>query len=415
MSKNIVVLSDGTWNDGAESETNIHWLNEYLVEEPGRQVVFYDKGVGADWFNERTGGALGVGLSRNVRQLYAKVLDAYEPGDDIYCFGFSRGAFTVRSLCGFMNLVGRVGSESEIDEAYTYYRIHEPNEADNVLERFFKPTTKGPIAIRFLGVFDTVGSLGLPFEIDDDATALRGSFLQNARNAFLGWLDGLGDRLRRPIKGFHDTNLGGNVEEAYHALAIDERRRLFPPTMWTGAPGTALKLGSNGDSQRVAQRIEQTWFAGVHSDVGGGYVDMPRPIRISNLPLLWMAEKAEAAGLVFKPGFLDELWDWAGVLATAPQHDSLTQTWNRLHRITGNPELIRPIGNRARQRDNPEHDQFPLVDTLEWIDGSVARRLERNVEIRHGDEPDQPRRAIYNPPNVVRSMIQEATEDPMVA
>ncbi|MGI9493849.1 MAG: phospholipase effector Tle1 domain-containing protein, partial [Geminicoccaceae bacterium] len=235
MSKRIVILSDGTWNDGSESETNIHWLKENLLDIPGQQLVHYDKGVGTEWFNDKSGGAFGVGLSRNIRQLYEVILNHYEPGDDLYCLGFSRGAYTVRSLCGFLSLVGRVGSASEIDEAYTYYRLHEPGEDDNVVERLFEPTSRGPVAIRFLGVFDTVGALGLPIEISDDAAALRGSFLSRARSAFLEWFDGLGDRLRRPIKGFHDTRLGSHVEEGYHALAIDEQRQSFAPTLWTNA------------------------------------------------------------------------------------------------------------------------------------------------------------------------------------
>lgn len=408
MSKRIVVLSDGTWNEGADSETNIHWLNENLLRIPGQQLVHYDSGVGTKWFNDKSGGAFGVGLSRNVRQLYKEILHHYEPGDDVYCFGFSRGAFTVRSLCGFMNLVGRVGSASEIDEAYAYYRMHEPGEDDNVIERLFEPTSRGPIAVRFLGVFDTVGALGLPFEIEDDAVALKGSLLKKARSAFLGWFDGLGDRLRRPIKGFHDTKLGGNVEEAYHALAIDEHRQSFAPTLWTDAPGKALKLKQHDDQFATAQTIEQVWFAGAHGDVGGGYTDVPFPARLSNLPLLWMVQKAAAAGLIFKDGFIDRLISDASVLATAPQHDSMTDSWHKLHHIAGRPALNRPIGNAARHNTNPSGDRFPPVNGEEWIDHSIGRRLGSNVELRPGDDPDHPKRITYQPGNVksAQSMIR---------
>jgi len=409
MGKNIIVLSDGTWNEGAESETNIHWLNQNLINQPGRQHVHYDAGVGTKWFNDTSGGALGVGLSRNVRQLYEKVWADYEPGDDVYCFGFSRGAFTVRSLCGFMNLVGRVGSADEIDEAYTYYRVHESDDDDNAFEELFKPTSKGLIAVRFLGVFDTVGSLGLPIEIDDDNTALRDSFLGKARAKVLSWFDGLGDRLRRPIKGFHDTRLGGNVEEAYHALAIDERRQSFAPTLWTDAQDNATKLRKNGEAFDIEQRVEQMWFAGAHSDVGGGYKDVPFSARISNLPLLWIAQKAEAAGLLFRDGFIDGLLENAPFLAKAPHHDSLTDRWHRLHKIAGKPALMRPIGNDARREDNPSGDRFPVVSTPEWIDMSIGKRLFTNVEVRHGDDAKELKRVDYEPQNVVpvQSMIRQ--------
>jgi len=273
MSKNIVLLADGTWNDGAESNTNIHWLNTHLLSNDS-QVVFYDTGVGTDWYNNKSGGALGLGLSRNIRQLYLSLIKVYEPGDAVYCFGFSRGAFTVRSLCGFVNLVGNIGSieEDDIESAYHYYKIHEPGELDNWYEQWKKPKSNGEIPIRFIGVFDTVGALGVPFEIEDEIwKAEAGSRAERIKNKLLGWVDKLGDRLRRPITGFHDTTLGDNIEEAYHAVAIDEERALFPPTMWTKAPGNSWRLDLKSKRLAVPQKVEQRWFAGVHSDVGGGY------------------------------------------------------------------------------------------------------------------------------------------------
>ena len=163
MPKTIVVGCDGTWNDRA-SETNIHWLTRESVSDEG-QLVYYDEGVGtAGDFDEKIGGNFGVGLSANVRQAYAFIRDNYEPGDAVFLLGFSRGAFTVRSLAGFMRRVGRLGSADVIDDAYVYYRVHEPGEDDSFFERLLRPEIGAPIPVRFLGVFDTVGALGLPFE-----------------------------------------------------------------------------------------------------------------------------------------------------------------------------------------------------------------------------------------------------------
>jgi uncharacterized protein (DUF2235 family) len=254
--------------------------------------------------------------------------------------------------------------------------------------------------VRFLGVFDTVGALGVPVEIDDDNEALAGSLLGSMPQKLRRWIDRLGDHLRRPIKGFHDTQLGDQVEQACHALAIDERRKSFLPTMWTKAPGEARKLAADGEAIRVPQTVRQAWFAGVHCDVGGGYADLPREHRLANLPLLWMAEQAAAAGLRFKPGALEQLRQWTPSLATAPQHDSRSGIWAKL------PELVRPIGNEARRRCDPSGDDCPLVEVDEWIHGSVQARLGQDVEVRPADRPERISRMAYLPANLVPEMIR---------
>ncbi len=373
MSKRLIVCCDGTWND-PEDHTNIDWLANNVVQDQ-EQRVYYDTGVGTEWHDSASGGAFGRGLSKNVREAYAFLLENYRPGDEIYCFGFSRGAFTARSLCGFMQMAGRLASSDEIDEAYFFYRINEPEDDPNVFERLFKPESGGKIAVKFLGVFDTVGSLGLPLEISDDARALEGaSLLDRARGRALAWVDQLGDRLRRPIKGFHDTSLGSITEHAYHALAIDETRAMFAPTLWTAAPGQATRLTESGEEQGVAQHVEQVWFAGVHSDVGGGYQDEPR---LADIPLLWMAEKAQATGLRFKEGALECLRGRTDALA--PQHKSMTETWRRLHDVGSFQPIVRPMSNAQRRRQNPSGDLFPEVGTPEGVHASVTARLGRGV------------------------------------
>ncbi|MGF1477129.1 MAG: DUF2235 domain-containing protein [Geminicoccaceae bacterium] len=395
MTKRLVVLCDGTWNT-PESETNIHWLNQFARRDSD-QIVYYDVGVGTDWYSDKIGGNFGVGLSRNVRQAYRFVLEHYQPGDELYVLGFSRGAFTARSLCGFMNLVGRLDSEDAIARAFVYYRLHEPGEDDNIFERFIRPTSQGPISVRFVGVFDTVGALGLPFEIEDRNEDLKRSFLESLRDGFVAWVDGLGDRLRRPIKGFHDTSLSPNVEEAYHALAIDERRALFAPTLWTRAPGQAVKIGAQ-DLSQVRQTVEQVWFAGSHVDIGGGDTETKREDRLSNLALLWIVEKAGAAGMTFEPGFVQDLQEWRTKLPGAAQHLSMNDHWRKLHRLTGQDELIRPIGNQARKALDPKGSTHPPVHTAETLHQSVRERLGREVVMISSDEGPQSR--VYQPPNI---------------
>jgi uncharacterized protein (DUF2235 family) len=398
MPKTLVVGCDGTWNDPA-SETNIHWLTQAAVRDD-RQLVFYDAGVGtAGDFDAKVGGNFGVGLSENVREAYAFIRDHYEPGDAVFLLGFSRGAFTVRSLAGFMQLVGRLGSADAIEDAYVYYRIHEPGEDDNIFERWFRPAIGPAMPVRFLGVFDTVGALGLPFEIEDKAPDVR----ETVWGRLSGWLDELGDRVRRPVKGFHNTRLGDQVETAAQALAIDETRGFFVPTLWTAAPGKALKRGETGDSFEVRQSVDQVWFAGSHIDVGGGDTTTPRPERLCNLPLLWMAEKAAAADLRFADGFLDELRTWSGTLATALQHDPMTEKWRRLHTKTGIAPVVRPIGNPARRAASRGGRRWPPVETPEAIHHSLRRRLGQRVVVR-GEAGETT--TAYAPTNLVETLIE---------
>jgi hypothetical protein len=403
MPKTLVVGCDGTWNDRA-SETNIHWLTHEAVEDE-RQLVYYDEGVGtAGDFDAKIGGNFGVGLSKNVRQAYKFIRRHYEPGDAIFLLGFSRGAFTVRSLAGFMQLVGRLDSDEIIDDAYVYYRVHEPGEDDNFFERWLRPRVGEPVPVRFLGVFDTVGALGLPFEIPDKAPDVRETPWSKGGSLFVGWLDQLGDRVRRPIRGFHDTRLGGQVEEAAQALAIDERRGFFAPTLWTQAPGQALKRDAGGATVTVPQAVSQVWFAGSHMDVGGGDTDTPRAERLCNIPLLWLAERAAAAGMRFREGFLEELRGWSRDLATAAHHDPWSERWERLHRKTGLEAVARPIGNPARRAADPTGTRWPLVETPEAIHASLARRRGRTVTIRR--EIGGESAATYNPANLVAEMIE---------
>ena len=273
MPKRLVVCCDGTWNrpdqldDGIAAPTNVSKLALAVArrDDAGvEQVVHYVLGVGTRRLERIRGGAFGVGLSRNVREAYRFLVDNYEPGDELFFFGFSRGAFTARSTVGLVRNSGILRREhaGRIDEAYKLYRARDDRKQPTGIDaEMFRRLYSHPDAdIDFVGVWDTVGALGIPI-----------------------------DGFRLPVLtkrwSFHDTTLSSHVRAAYHAIAIDEQRGPFKPTLWEQQKGVQ------------GQTLEQVFFAGVHCDVGGGYSDSS----LGEIPLLWMVDRARASGLAFDP------------------------------------------------------------------------------------------------------------------
>jgi uncharacterized protein (DUF2235 family) len=284
--KRLVVCTDGTWNsrDAADKEgsglTNVAKLAGAIAErgtDAVAQEVYYHAGVGTGWWWDRAvGGAFGSGLSRNVQGCYAWLVDRYEPGDQLYLFGFSRGAYTARSIVGFVRNCGILRREHKdrIDEAYDFYRDRAPEKHPrSAFAAAFRAQYAHPghVSIKCVGVWDTVGSLGVP------------------TSGPVGWLT-------RKRYGFHDVALSSWVENAFQALSIDERRKPFAPTLWEVADADRQKPD-------FKQRVEQFWFAGVHSNVGGGYPDA----QLSDLTLAWMYVKASECGLALKPNANESL------------------------------------------------------------------------------------------------------------
>jgi uncharacterized protein (DUF2235 family) len=270
--KHLIVCCDGTWNRpdqidrGVAAPTNVAKLALALADTDAagnRQLLHYQAGVGTRRWEQLTGGGLGVGLSRNVIECYRFVVDNYEPGDELYFFGFSRGAFTARSLAGLVRNAGilRPGHRDRIEEAYALYRSpHKDTQPTGIAAELFRRAHSYPeVYIQCVGVWDTVGALGIP-------------------------IDGFRPPLLSRLWAFHDTTLSRYVRNAFHAVAIDERRKPFQPTLWIQQPDA-------GD-----QRLVQMWFAGVHCDVGGGY----REPELSELALQWMADNARSCGLAFR-------------------------------------------------------------------------------------------------------------------
>ena len=272
MARKLILCFDGTWNhpdddrkrEEIQIETNVRRLYEALLD--GRavpdQIRWYDDGIGIShcWFERLAGGAFGLGLDVKIMDGYRHLADVYEDGDRVYLFGFSRGAYSARSLIGLIRKCGLVHREYSgmTQQAYELYRNRSlPHDCPNTCE--FRKRYAREIPIHTVGLFDSVGALGVPL------------------SSFAGY--------NRTRYEFHDVRMSSNVDHAYHALAVDEHRIAFQATLWD--PPAPLD-----------QFLEQRWFVGSHSDVGGGD---QRDRRLSDLPLRWMMEKALARGLIFDP------------------------------------------------------------------------------------------------------------------
>jgi uncharacterized protein (DUF2235 family) len=314
MPKRIVLCFDGTWNTPSDhadldavdrrrylqdddsldkvdssvgTETNICRLYRSVLSVPApspstgglAQMKWYDKGIGSEWWDRVPGGAFGLGLSRKIREGYKKLSDSFDDGDQVFIFGFSRGAYTARSLVGFIRNCGLLpkGSLAKDDpdandalmEAYEIYRTRDKS-ADSERARAFRQERGAKIIpIKFLGVWDTVGALGIPIQ----------SFAS----------------FNKEQLEFHDTELSGIVENAYHAIAVDEHRKPYEAALWD-------------PTEKPKQVVEQRWFIGAHADVGGGYEDR----RLSDISLGWMQDKARSCGLGLDPSGVPKVTDANG-------------------------------------------------------------------------------------------------------
>ncbi|WP_329056124.1 DUF2235 domain-containing protein [Amycolatopsis sp. NBC_01488] len=280
MSKRLVICCDGTWNSLKQpAPTNVVkvWNAVRGQAADGRpQLTHYHEGVGAGvrWLGHLAGGAFGWGLSANVRDAYRFVVENYVPGDELFFFGFSRGAYTARSTVGLIRNCGvlRPDHAERIGEAYRLYRDRDQATGpDSPAARRFRAdhACEDVTRIRFIGVWDTVGALGIPLS---------------------------GGRLLHKINQrwqFHDMTLSSTVRSAFQALAVDEHRKSYVPAVWEPSSKPA-----EADQER-----EQVWFSGAHSDVGGGYAEHD----LSDIALRWLADRAAKCGLTFDPDAFDGL------------------------------------------------------------------------------------------------------------
>ena len=270
--KRVIVCCDGTWNDidRQSEDTNVFRMARAIhatQKTDALQITLYLRGVGTAGLRieKLVEGGIGLGVDDNIRSSYMFIAQNYLPKDEIFLFGFSRGAYTVRSLAGLINACGILKRQrlGDLPSAWAYYRSDPPPHSPQDFQTKYKTDCHADAEIRFLGVWDTVGALGIPGGLFSP---------ENARKF-----------------AFHDTGPCAAMKRGCHALAIDEHRHEFVPTLWTEPAPDGVK-------------IEQVWFAGAHADVGGGYVTR----RLADIPLVWMAKKAEQEGLALDWGCLPD-------------------------------------------------------------------------------------------------------------
>jgi len=349
--KSIVMFFDGTWNyekgssKDPAADTNIVAMKDSVpaFSNSGlRQAIYYRKGVGTDWWNRIRGGAFGLGIDENIMHAYQWLAENCEfdgsTHDNIFVAGFSRGAYTARSLIGMIRSCGLLHScavynkqrpprivefkhapvarrQEMVEQAYEIYRTKSaaPSKAgaDSEDAKNLRKNFSHSIQIEGLFLWDTVGALGIP-------------------------VSGFG-HFNRSRYDFHDTTLSGIVRNAFHALAIDEHRAEYAPTLW----------GPLDDAATKVQRMEQVWFAGAHADVGGGYDDNRD---LANISLRWMQERAVSVGLCLDSTKFPTIGPATAL--SAPMHDSYSEflggRYSRLKerhfRLTGHdaggPQLV---------------------------------------------------------------------------
>ena len=290
MPKKIVLCLDGTSNKYAAANTNVVKLYAMLDRTRPDQLSYYQPGIGTipppgvwgkfkQWFITRLDLAFAWLLSNHVSDAYRFLMRYYQDGDLIFIFGFSRGAYTARVLAGMLHKVGLLtqGNEELIPFAWDMFKRRDPELADG-----FKKTFSRPVQIHFLGLWDTVSSVG-----------------------WVPWAS----------RHFQFTENNPDVDIVRHAVALDERRVYFVQNLWGIVPAD----------------LEQVWFAGVHCDVGGGYPEDKSGL--SAIALQWMVGKAEAAGLIFDPAMKAEVLPsrstarYAAPNAEGEKNESLTGLW----------------------------------------------------------------------------------------
>jgi uncharacterized protein (DUF2235 family) len=303
--KRIIICCDGTWNTPDKTENGILCYTNVVkvaqavkpfADDGIQQLTYYDLGVGSRGFilQRIFDGATGSGISKNILKAYRYVLQNYRLNDELFFFGFSRGAFTVRSLAGLIRNSGILKSDDPdlIKRAYNLYRSRSPLSHPRAREAtLFRKTfaVADIVPIKFIGVWDTVGSLGNPLFINNFFSKISLSVLGNQ---------------------FHDTDLSSTVSFAYQALAIDEKRRNFEPTLW------------HQQDTSGKQKMEQVWFAGVHSNIGGGYPENG----LSDIALNWLTAKAKECDLDIDEIPMDENYmeapkeSWKGFYELLPPY-----------------------------------------------------------------------------------------------
>ena len=332
---NVVICFDGTGGDvRAHGNTNVVQLFRRLRNQPGEQLTYYDPGVGtfsaagawttpAQRISKFMGSAFGAGMRTNLQEAYTFLISHWQPGDNIFIFGFSRGAYCARALAGLLNLIGimRPGSDNLVRYAVSNYARRKPkwSRDDWIQAKQFASVTSQEVdghlwvPVTYLGVWDTVKAPGI---------------------------------LRRSMEWPFTRSLP-NVVAGRHAVSIDETRRPFREYLL-------------GEDQ---QTIEEVWFAGVHSDIGGGYLDKPR---LGDVALKWITDGARASGILlrddrpFAPLTIDNA---GGIIHGMTWYWRLLTT--RRRPVPATAKIHTSVQQRIAKDPNYQKDRLP-VDS--WAD-----------------------------------------------
>lgn len=268
--RNLIYLCDGTLSSIAEGEeTNLGRIYRLLAErgQTGAQRYEYDPGIQGQRWRKWLNAASGMGINASIQRGYAFLATHYRPGDRIYLFGYSRGAYAVRSLAGMIGRIGLIrrnyATERHVNLAFRFYEIGSNSMAR---QHFSAHRCHEGVEIEMLGIWDTVKSLGLPYPLIN--------------------------RLAPMVTEFHDDELGAHIRHGYHALALDEDRLSYKPLLWRRSAGWE-------------GRLEQAWFPGAHGDVGGEVRSYPLARPLSNISLNWMLRRAVLHGLEMPEDWAD--------------------------------------------------------------------------------------------------------------
>ena len=374
--RNLVVCCDGTSNEIGKLLSNV--LKLYRVaEKSDDQLTFYQPGIGTIAMPDSWGRwrqriraifemATGYGLDRDVLSGYRFLSEHYRDGDRIFLFGFSRGAYTVRVLAGMIYLVGLLRDHQVNFAGYALkaYKSASQKNGYQVAHDFSEVVLPRPVPIHFLGVWDTVASVIVP-----------------GRLPF--------SKLRLEQLPFTSENPA--VRTFRQATAVDERRRMFRREPW--AAGQKFKPNRFAAGEPVSQDAQETWFAGSHSDVGGGFIEDESSL--SKFPLLWMIGQAKVQGLRVRTQMVNHIVKgvprkgartYQRPNAAGPLHNSMTWYWR----------LIEWIPKRASRREWPKRRAI-LGLYIPWAE---PRLINANASVHQSVYDRQSRVATYRPVNV---------------
>jgi uncharacterized protein (DUF2235 family) len=389
MPKRIVICCDGTGNEIEGNLSNVLKLYR-IANRDENQRVYYDPGIGTlgqrdDWsrFKQNAKGvfglATGYGLDDNVLDAYRFLARNFKDHDDIYLFGFSRGAYTVRVLAGFLHLIGLLQPDQLNIDGYAFAAYKRASEQGDftIAWNFRRIANAQSVAIRFLGVWDTVASVLVPRR----------------------------DRLYVPsLLTLPYTRTNPSVQTFRQAMAIDERRRMFRLNRWTEPQEYTPNPFAKPDPL-PQQEIKQVWFAGVHADIGGGYPETESGL--SKYPLGWMIEEARAAGLHINVAMQNHLvlgherkgshQNYVPPDAKGPLHNSMTGGWR----------ILEWLPKSTRWRETPQGTSF----TGWYLPRSEPRLIPEGAHIHHSVFARQQADPTYRPPNLPKQYEVEGTSD----